>query len=329
MSIKRTLACFSLSAALLASVAGCQGEAATAQSFDTSREDVITAQPISMRDTDPPREPKDLPPDDDEDFDWEPQPWEAIVDPVSEITPEYGDAIRRMAQQNRDVVGWLHVPGTNIDEVVLQNPADSNTYKLKNDYYLNRDFQKQADRDGLFCVDYRATFGPNGREDLSRVTTVYGHSWDDNPDGDLFSQLKRYRDPTFAGENPYVFFSTEAEDMAWEVFAVFDTTIYLPYVRPRLPLDKFYSTLEMVYDLSYYNYDVAVDDRDRILVLSTCTYSVEGHETLPAPNDYRFVVMARLMDPDETRRDSAVFAVNDSPLEPDATFEMAALDLYD
>lgn len=244
---------------------------------------------------------------------------------IRSITPDYSAKIQAKKQQNADVVGWLRVPGTDINEVILQNPSKSNPFTPKNAYYLNLNFDKQPDKNGVFSADHRASFGANGRDSLSRITTIYAHSWSDNPDGEIFAQLKRYRDSDFAKEHPYIFFSTEPENMVWEVFAVFDTTIYLPYVRPRLSTGVFYQTLDMVRDLSYYNYDIGVSADDRILALSTCTYSVDGHPSLPSLNDYRFVVMARLVGPEETLRDSAVFAVNASRLSPDATYSMSHL----
>lgn len=230
------------------------------------------------------------------------------------VTPAYAEAIRVKREQNPDSVGWLYIPDTHIDDVIVQNPIDAT-----NDYYLNVNFGGEPDRNGVYCADRRARFGAGGRADLSRVTALYGHSWDDDPEGTLFSQLKKYRDEDFAREHPYLFFSTEWEDMAWEVFAVFDTTIYLPYILPELDKSTFQQMLSVVRASSIYTYDVAVDSEDKLLVLSTCTMSVPGYPSLPAPNDYRFVIMARLADPQEPVKETADLAANPYPIQPDAT----------
>ncbi|MDL2233297.1 class B sortase [Ruminococcaceae bacterium OttesenSCG-928-L11] len=232
---------------------------------------------------------------------------------VSRITPARTQAVAECKEDNPDTVGWLHVPGTDIDRVVLQNPP-----KLENnDYYLSRDFDGSYLRDGSFCTDYRVQFGDGSRGALSRNITVYGHSWDDDPNGRLFAQLKQFRDPDFATSTPYIFFSTEAEDMAWEVFAVLDATVDLPYITPDPSNRRWLDTLDIVYDLSYYSYDTVVQPQDTVLTLSTCTFSVLGHEALPEWNDYRFVIMARLVPPDEAIKEQAVFTLNTSRTAPD------------
>lgn len=238
---------------------------------------------------------------------------------IREILPSFSARVKEKQRENKDVVGWLQIPGTAIDTPIVQNPTENNDFSVKNNYYLNTDFYGNPDKNGTFCADYRASFGANGRKSLSRITAIYAHSWDDRPNGTLFSPLKYYRDEDFARAHPYIYFSTGSEEMVWEVFAVFDTTIYLPYVRPNLPDDKFVQTLDMIYALTYYHYDVAVGEQDKLLALSTCTYSVDGHANLPAENDYRFVVMAKYVEPDAPRKTEAVFSVNTSRLSPDAT----------
>ena len=232
---------------------------------------------------------------------------------VASITPRLRDQILQKRQQNADTMGWLIVPGTNINTVIVQNPPDR-----ANSYYLKHNFSRQPDRDGAFCVDRRCTFGSGTRSELSSITTIYGHSWDDNWNGELFSQIKRYRDTDFARNHPYIYFSTSGEDMAWEVFAVFDTTVHVPYVWPELPNEIYYQVLDVAYQSSLYNYGINITTNDKILTLSTCTYTV-GETALPqnAENDYRFVVMARLISPNEQIKAQASFTVNANPLSPD------------
>ena len=231
---------------------------------------------------------------------------------IALITPEFRERILEKQQRNKDTVGWLYIPDTSVDQVVLKTPVNQT-----NEYYLGIDFEGRPDRDGTFCTDRRAVFGTGYRDELSRNITIYGHSWDDDPDGKLFSQLKRFRDADFAREHPYIFFSTEAEDMVWEVFAVFEAPTDLVYNYPDLPENYFYDILDIIDAASLYSYDIAISPEDKILTLSTCIYSVQGHEQLPEINEYRFVVMARLASPEEAIKQEAVFAVNTEPISPD------------
>lgn len=232
---------------------------------------------------------------------------------VAGITPDLTGLVRESRRENRDTIGWLTIPGTDIDRPILQNPAAL----ADNTFYLTHDMDKQPDRDGCFCTDFRVQTGNGSRAELSRNTTIYGHSWTDDPDGDLFAQLKRYRDPDFARKNPYVFYSTATETMAWEVFAVFDATIQLPYITPDPSERRFYDTLDLIYELSLYSYDSAVAPDDKVLTLSTCTYSIQNMDKLPDLNDYRFVVMAKLATQEAELKKEAVFALNDGRISPD------------
>ena len=111
------------------------------------------------------------------------------------------------AQKNEDTVGWLTVPGTTIDEVVVQAPD--------NDYYLRRNNMKQSDFNGCYYADYRTNLG--ARKDLSKNVVIYGHSMDDNPDGARFSQLKKYLDIEYCKQNPYLYFSTPEAELTWQI----------------------------------------------------------------------------------------------------------------
>jgi len=158
----------------------------------------------------------------------EPKPEEIPTeDRVAAITPTNGERIREKKDENEDVVGWLTVPGTDIDSVIVQNPADDNGF------YSKHDFAGTPNRDGTYSADCRCDFTTPTREGISQNIALYGHSWDENPDGQLFAQLKRFKEPDFAEAHPYIFFSTEDEDMAWEVFAVYDITVNQPYIIPE------------------------------------------------------------------------------------------------
>jgi len=245
----------------------------------------------------------------------EPKPEEIPTeDRVAAITPTNGERIREKKDENEDVVGWLTVPGTDIDSVIVQNPADDNGF------YSKHDFAGTPNRDGTYSADCRCDFTTPTREGISQNIALYGHSWDENPDGQLFAQLKRFKEPAFAEAHPYIFFSTEAEDMVWEVFAVYHATVNQPYIIPDLPWASLSDMLDIAYDASIYDYGIRLTESDKILTLSTCSFDVPGRdELLPFDRipDYRFVVMARLVSPDDARRETVSVTVNSAPLPPD------------
>ena len=206
--------------------------------------------------------------------------------------------------KNEDTVGWLHVPGTTIDEVVVQAIGDSS-----NDYYMRRTNLKQENFDGCYFVDFRGHMG--SRDKLSKNTVIYGHSMDDNPESNRFSQLKKYLDIDFAKENGTIYFSTPDSEMLWQVFAVFYTDTSFNYIEPNLSNADFMNVVNSARKRSQFNFDVDVTANDKILTLSTCTYKF----TASYPNNYRYVVMAKLLPVGATPGEVKV-EVNPAPQAP-------------
>ena len=81
---------------------------------------------------------------------------------------------QKAAEVNREIVGWLQVPGTDINQPVVQ--TTNNTKYMRLNYEGRYSFQ------GCYWVDYECTVG--NRETESRNTIIYGHntavSQDDN-----------------------------------------------------------------------------------------------------------------------------------------------------
>lgn len=100
-------------------------------------------------------------------------------------------------------VAWLTVPGTEIDNAVMQ--AEDN------DYYLRRDETGTDDIWGCYFMDYECS-------STSRNVIVYGHSLEDDPDAARFSQLKRFLEEDFAPKNKTI---RLYYDGAWREYEVF------------------------------------------------------------------------------------------------------------
>ena len=75
--------------------------------------------------------------------------------------------------------------------------------------------------------------------------------------------------------------------------------------------------LKKAQDLSFYNYDVEVSSNDKILTLSPCTYRMADDTKLHYPNDYRYVVMAKLLPADAVLEDTVSLTVTkNAPVNP-------------
>ena len=219
----------------------------------------------------------------------------------AEIQQEMLDKMSAFYLQNDDTVGWLTIPGTTIDEVVVQAPD--------NDYYLRRNNLKQSAFDGCYYADFRTNLG--ARSALSKNVVIYGHSMDDNPDGARFSQLKKYLDLDYCKENPYIYFSTPEAELTWQIFAVYYTDIEFDYIDPNPDTAKFTSIINGAKERSQFVFDVDVSASDTILTLSTCTYQ----ETVNRSN-YRYVVQAKLLPAGASLTTPVGVEVNPNPLSP-------------
>lgn len=239
-------------------------------------------------------------------------------DPPEDPTAKMNEAL----DINSDVVGWISIPGTNIDYPVLQDPNGKNNPpdpNILNQYYNNRNIHKQKSRNAVIFGDDWCTFGD--RTELSRNTVLYGHNWTNieangapvrlNDDADvMFAQLLAFSDYDFAKKSPAVYFSTPTDNMTWVVFAAFYTDTSFEYILEN-PSDKqFIGIINGAKSRSQYKYNVDVMLNDKIITLSTCT------RRLGSTDKQRFVVMARLMRDGESITDFGVPVINESPKRP-------------
>ena len=227
-------------------------------------------------------------------------------------TPSLTAQIQQAQQKNEDIVGWLRIDDTEIDGAVVQG-KDNEEYKRLNEW-------GEYSWTGSFFADYECNF--NSREELSKNTVIYGHNvhYDDDMEGERFSQLFHFTDIDFAREHPYVYFSINgdgedsAQDMVWQVFSVFYTTTDFDYIRinkdfrdpsqGEITDAQLMNIITEARDRSEYDYDVTVSSTDKILTLSTCSYKYGRRK------DVRFVVMAKLLEEDAPLQASASLVVN-------------------
>ncbi len=226
-----------------------------------------------------------------------------------------------MQQKNKDTIGWIYIDGTTVNDVVVKV-----NYNDDNKYYLRRNANGENDNDGCYYADWRCKTG--NRNSISKNTVVYGHNlgrsanglipdYQNHANGPKFAQLLKYQNEEFAKTHPYIYYSTIEEDMVWQVFAVFYTDIKFDYIEPNPADATFNSLLKKAQDLSFYNYDVEVSSNDKILTLSTCTYRLADDTKLHYPNDYRYVVMAKLLPADAVLEDTVSLTVTkNAPVNP-------------
>ncbi len=202
---------------------------------------------------------------------------------------------------NPDLVGWLQVPGTEINAPLMQGED--------NVRYLTLNEQGEYDGWGCYFADCYADV--SAPEALVQNTVIYGHAENpENPDGKKFSQLFRYLELSFLQENPCIYLTVGDETLTFEIFAVFYTEIDFYYINPTPSEPDFDAFLETVQAKNEYLFaDADVTEQDKLLTLSTCSHAYDVEDA----GDQRLVVMAKLVTQPSTAQ---TITLNPSPERP-------------
>lgn len=176
---------------------------------------------------------------------------------------EYGE----IYAQNPDLVGWIRIDGTKLDNPVVQTPDRPN-------FYLDHDFHGNASDWGAIYA--REECDVNAPSDN---ITLYGHNM---RDGSMFAALNDYVYKETWEKNPLIFYDTLYEYHVYKIFAVFKTSANLGEgftyhnmidAADKADFDKFISTCK---ELSFYDTGVTPQYGDKVICLSTCEYTLNN-----------------------------------------------------
>lgn len=182
------------------------------------------------------------------------------------------DRFKRLLEINKDVVGWIKIPGSIIDYPVLQSKD--------NEFYLNHNIEGKVIRTGSIFMDYR-----NKIKKYDQNTILYGHHLKDNT---MFRDLIKFQNKEFFGKNTIINFGTLGGYNQWEIFSVYITDTKFDYLITNFKTSKEYiKYLNTVKKKSMFTKNVELTEKDRILTLSTCSYKFK---------DARLVLHARLVE---------------------------------
>ncbi len=244
---------------------------------------------------------------------------ELVEEPSDETSaPDFSEVIAK----NSDFVGWLKVPNTSINHPVVQTDD--------NDYYLNRNFDKEVDRRGAIYMDYR-----NNPVDLDANTIIYGHNCYDTT---MFSQLTEYEDIEFYKKTPVFEYSTTERTYKFKIYAVFitnakeseDNGYVFYYNTPDIDTNNFEGFIEEVNKRRLYVTDVDINENDKIMILSTCVRALDLYDRLGRTTyraDARIAILARAVRDGESETVNTEKAyVNENPKYPQLWYDKHGLD---
>lgn len=176
------------------------------------------------------------------------------LDPAAEYL--YQIDLEELRRTNPDVLGWIAIPGTQLDYPYLKGED--------NDYYLNCTWKGSRSAAGAVFMDV------NCPDDFSSFNTIlYGHNM---KNGTMFGSLKKYRQQSYYEENPCIYIVDGRGVCRYEIFAAFEAEVVRDTFRLDLDNDRKRD--------AFLNYSAAMNGletqvvptvRDSLITLSTCT----------------------------------------------------------
>ena len=188
--------------------------------------------------------------------------------------------VKKLQQENSDIVGWIEISGTDINYPVLQGED--------NEYYMTHNYKKQKSRNGSIFLtkDYNW-------EIPSSNLLIYGHNLQN---GTMFQELLKYESEQYYKEHPTINFTTEKEDAEYEIIAVLKTRVFYKseknvfryYYFVNAETEQQYNEfVQNAKNESLYNIEATARYGEQLITLSTCSYHVK---------DGRFAVIGRKIE---------------------------------
>ncbi len=228
--------------------------------------------------------------------------------------PSYQEKFRSLYDQNVDLMGWIEIPGTNVNYPVVQSGD--------NLFYERRDFLREESQHGIPFLDFRSYISA---EDQSTNLVIYGHNM---TDGQMFANLLNYSNVSFYKSHPVVTFDSVYADGDYVIFGAVishkdDPDFqYHNFVNTE-DANEFNDYIDSIRERSLINTTIDVVPGDDLLTLSTCDYSFGSSTDRVA----RFVVFARKLRPDETTNiDVSGATINTAPVMPSEWYAQIAKD---
>ena len=170
-----------------------------------------------------------------------------------------------------DYRGWIKIDNTNINYPIVQGKDNS--------FYLDKDINKNYLSSGSIFMNYLN----NGFNDEN--TVLFGHHMRNKT---MFAQLKKYKEKEFFyGDNDIVIEVENDKVLKYKVFSAYVTDSKDNYIKTNFDdKDQYKEFLEDIKNKSQYKSDIDVNENDKIITLSTCSYEF---------NDARMVVHGKLL----------------------------------
>lgn len=171
-----------------------------------------------------------------------------------------------------DYRGWIKIDNTNINYPIVQGKDNS--------FYLDKDINKNYLSSGSIFMNY-LNHGFNDEN-----TVLFGHHMRNKT---MFAQLKKYKEKEFFyGNNDIEIEVENGKVLKYKVFSAYVTDAKNNYIETDFDdKEQYKEFLKYIKNKSQYKSDIDVNENDKIITLSTCSYEF---------NDARMVVHGKLLN---------------------------------
>ena len=190
----------------------------------------------------------------------EPTPEPVVEEPKEELPEEakflLDIDLAALQAVNEDVIGWIHVPDTEISYPLLKG-ADNNEY-------LKLTWEREYSRAGAIFMEQRSSV------DFSDFhTLIYGHNLQD---GKMFSGLMDFRRQEYFDSHPLVYIVTDGGVLRYEAFSAYVADVVSDSYRLVFEGEEHEQrVIEFYLERSEVESGISPTSEDKILSLSTCT----------------------------------------------------------
>lgn len=161
-----------------------------------------------------------------------------------------------LKEKNQDIVGWIYSKDTPINYPVVQ--------AKDNQYYLHRLINGEYNASGSIFMDYRNN--PN-LEDNN--TIIYGHNMKSD---EMFGTLQNYKNQEYYDNHKILYYFTQEKKYEIKLIAGYTASLE----------DDIYNLNEInqeqkekLLQKSDFKSDVNINQNDKLITLSTCSYEYE------------------------------------------------------
>lgn len=180
---------------------------------------------------------------------------------------------------NEQANAWLYIPDSNQDpnEAIINLPV---VQGVDNEYYLYHNMDGEKWKYGTLFIDWRDNPLDREMQELSDVTTIYGHHMKSDTKVPMFDLLCNYKEQDFFDEHPYgIVVAENGEVYKIDFFAgviVDGNDENNVYTKDFIDESQFNAFFDNIISNSTITSDCDIQYGDKIVALATCSYEYKN-----------------------------------------------------